>query len=106
MNKIKSEHQCIFCNSDLNKLSASINRCEKCDANHYLVTNEAVGTQIISFDTKKYSVQIYKTETGGITRANYLDDRQALFWVKEELALKNTTLEKIDSRLDKLLAII
>ena len=100
----KSDHSCAFCSSKLDKLSIAINKCSKCDAEYYLVISEGIDTKIISFDTQKYCIQIYSHVGGSsVTRVNYRDNKEALFWVKEEINLENTSLERIEKRIDKLM---
>lgn len=95
--------QCPFCKAKLYKLSVCISACKKCEAEYYYVYSDDIGTRIISFNTAKFAIQIYKNSISNVTRVNYLDDRNALFWIKEDLKIKNSSLEKIELKIDKYL---
>ena len=102
---IKSNYKCPFCAKEIDQLGHSIYKCLDCKANYHLATNPKIPTTIMSFDTKNYSVQIYKTDIGFLTRVNIKNKREALFWIKEDLNIEKYTLSKLNSRITKLIAL-
>lgn len=100
---IECSKLCPFCGSNTEQVGVSILTCKKCDSSYYVVKSNNL--TIESFNTKKYAVQMYKSQTGVLTRVNIVDDRRVLFWLKEEIKYHNSDLNKLDSKIDSLVAL-
>lgn len=103
INKKNIKNNCPFCANKLDQLGLAIFKCNKCESNYHLASASNIPTQIISFDTERYSVQIYNTGKQYLTRVNVKNKRQVLFWLKEKLNINNYSLEALDQRIYKLI---
>lgn len=106
MSKVENDtDHCPFCKLSLSQVSESIFKCSQCEADYYYVANPNVKNSIISFNTEKYSVQMYVNPSNSLTRVNLRDDRKVLFWLKETLNIEKYNAKRIQQKIDALIAL-
>lgn len=99
------KEKCPFCVSEVSKIDKVGNfvRCPSCSANYVKFKKCDGFSDITSFKTKNYFIQISQSDNFNYTIIYSNDEEKKLAEFSQDLNIKNKNLDTIDNKIKKIL---